>query len=309
MASIGLTLAGGAAASMLAASFQDCKNVAGGFLVKDTSAKCGPQTEIKMKLDSLSQSITTNIQNFVTNSTTNITTVQDQAISIRGNCCPGGIDISQRTNLDVKVMTEIDETFAMEQINEVKEAIKLDLQQVSKQVNDILNNGSSGRTTLDIKQHVQTILENESTITSVRDAVNNLAVGQNQRVALDCPLDTNKNIDYRGSDGVCRINQELVAKVQADVIINTCFDILKRDSLIKEVQTAISQHSTVENRGLTDIVDSVMDFFKSLNMMIIVVVIGAILLLPVLFMVWKKMKNKGVVSEAAIAQFLRSRRG
>jgi hypothetical protein len=297
----------GVGASALVSSFQDCKNIGGAFLVKDTSSKCGPQTRVSVELNSLSQSISNSIKNIISSTTSNIATFQSQYVNITGNCC-SNIDINQSTNVTLKGVANLSATDTENIITTIKNKIMVDLEQISKQVNDVLNSGTSGTTTLDIKQMVQDVMISNTMKNAVTTAISNIALGQTQTVNIVCPLDTTKNIDYRGSDNVCRVNQDLIANIQADVIINTVFDVLRRDEIIKEAQYKIQQVAETENRGLTNIVDSVVDFFKSLNMMIIVVVLGAILLLPVGLMVWKKMKSKGGVSEAAIAQFLRSAR-
>ncbi len=308
MSYIGATLAVGVAGSMLAASVQDCKNVAGGFLVKDTSAKCGPRTEMRNKLTSLAENISNSIQTAVNNTTSNIATSQVQTVNISGNCCQG-INISQSTNLDIKVMSEISNTLRDEIITNIKEAVKQDLNQVTTQINSMLNSGGGGQTIIDLEQHISTIIQSNTTKTAVTDAISNIASSQTQSINITCSQSMDIPDTYRGSNGACVIDQKLVALLQAEVIIKTVFDILRNDSIIKEVQTVISQKATQQNKGIEDIFESM---GKIVMYIVIAIVAIAVLAIPILIFSGK-FGGKGSttvskMSEKAIAQFLRSRK-
>jgi len=272
---------------------------------------CGPQTSVTQETNQLSQTITNSVQSSITNDTTNVAVYQGQDVSIIGGCCPGGINISQSANVQVKTMTNISSEFVSQAMSQVENSLKNSVDQSSSLVADMLSANTSSKTTIDIKQNISRIMQSNATKTAVNNATRNLAVAQNQRVNLVCPPNFTVPSNLVGADGKCIISQNLIASLYGDTIVKACFSEIQKDAYMQELANEVKQTTKNEGKGIADIAKNIADVAKSFlgaySMIYIVIIAAVVLFIPLIIFAFKSGgKKTTVISEGAIAQFLRS---
>ena len=283
-----------------------CDSAFGGFF--KSGSDCGPNTTVSQETNSLTQTTTNNIKSAVSNSTTNVATFQGQNVSIIGPCCPGGIDIRQSTNATVKMKTSVDTEFTSNIKRKFLDSITQKIDNSSHTVNNMLNSAGGGRTTIDLKNNIARIVNNNDTQMSLSNTLTNLANAQNQNISIDCRSGDGVQIPdaYLAAGGKCVVSQDLVSALYADAAVKTLMKSIQDDDYMVELDSDLTNSGYTENQ---DVISQVTGMFGKFGLYIMIAVVVMVLFLPLVIFAFRSGGSKTPEVAPTVSQFLKSMKG
>jgi len=242
-------------------------------------SNCTPSSSIAIDTKTISSSVMNNIQKDIASATSVASGSQLQNVAING-CGAVPIDIKQKMVFKVVNTSKLGSNFETNLANSMKNAITNDVDQKSKQINDLFGGVTGPEVSMAIKTAAQSITESNSFKESIKSSMNKAFGAQGQNISITCSQLPSDSAD-KFKSGSINISQDFLMEQTVNNILETVFkDMQKNESILTAVNKT-AQSSETENKGLVA-------FFSSPG--VIVVLIVACIVAG--FIAWKKFGPK-----------------
>lgn len=241
------------------------------------------------------------ILNFETSSETMVTVQQSVKLRIIGNDIKiSNIGLSNNAVLDMKLISDLAGEINLDFINELKTAVRNDLDSTLEQGLGFLGNpfgsqASAIRST--VQNEATNIIENEIEINNIKSFFTNLQVNQDNELIVQATgfVDA-ENITLDNNYQIELVSQQIMSDFMSAVLENEA---------VNDVMTSEVAYLEQRADGVNDVIDSVGGVFKNLfsglfaPLIIIAVVIAVVV---VVFLVIKNSKSKSGMPQGTSQQ-------
>ena len=217
-----------------------CINL-GLFILGTCSAS--PSLNAKVDVQKVSKQVANTIMNSINEENSSIVSSQTQNISIKGSCCSpividqtASLKVVNTSKMDVKMITNIADSFKKETIKEVDSA--------ANTLNTLLGTSMGPRVTASVKKAIENVTESNNFKQSIQKKMSETFANQGQNINIDCgeniptpppPKDTGL------PDTGCYITQSFLMEQVSNNIMETMMSDLLNDPQLEELLSQISK--------------------------------------------------------------------
>ena len=257
-------------------------------IVKFGSCSTSPSANAKIDVQKVSKQVASSIMNSINEENSVVVSSQNQNVSVKGSCC-SPIIISQEANMkiinttkmDIKMITDIANSFKKDMIKEVDSA--------TSGLKNILGPDVGTRLTATMKKSIENVTSSTNFKQSIQKKMSETFANQGQNINIDCGETLPTPTPPPGTglpDTGCYISQSFLMEQVSNNIMETMMSDIsadpQMDAILSEISKSKIKVETSKRGGLEK--EEVSWWISNKNMIIVVLLVFLIpLLVKILF--------------------------
>jgi hypothetical protein len=218
-----------------------------------------PKTELNIAVDSLNESLTTQLNSIANSSSTTVILKQGMDLNFDGsNFQCDEFKVAQRIDAEVKLITSISAEQSQDIRDDITTKFDSSIDQKTSSSSDMGVVAASGSTTTNIKKTFKTIVETNLTNKQCNEIVNAFNVGQDMKLSMKGATLTGK---------ICSFDQMIQLRLIAQTMITSVAKAAKANKQLQDLMEKVEQSSEAKakgiNEGIKTVANTVGDIAKS----------------------------------------------